>query len=469
MVTHLERPSLTRQLGGMSATALVVSSMIGTGIFSTTGFLAGDLGTPSLVLWSWVAGAVFALLGSLCYAELGMNLPESGGEYVYLSRAYGPIWGFMSGWVSFFAGFSAPVAVAALAFASYLGQVCAACADDKARILLRAGEWSFQFGKTQMIACCLVVLLTIVNVLGVRGSKGLQNVFTIAKIAILAAFIVLAFTVGHGSWQHFAQSTARTSSSPLPAQFAISLFYIYLSYSGWNAATYVAGEIRDPGRTLPRALMLGTGLVAALYLILNVLYIYAAPLTSLRGQVAVGALAASNLFGPGVATAFSALMALSLVASVNAQVMTGPRVYFAMAQNGAFFPSAAKIHPRWRTPWMAIVAQGICTLVMTTTSLPDLLQYIGFTLSFFTALGVASLFHFRRQAGWKKLRAVNVAWPLVPILFLLPEVWIIIFGLQLKPFISLAGAATIAAGALAYRFGARRISAPGDLAVTPPE
>jgi basic amino acid/polyamine antiporter, APA family len=429
--------------------------MIGTGIFTTTGFLAGDLGRPDIVLWSWVAGAFFAVLGALCYSELGVNLPNSGGEYVYLTRAYGPTWGFMSGWVSYFAGFSAPVAVAALAFADYLGHVCHACADEKPRVLLSAGEWTLRFGKAEMIACGLVGVLTILNLLGVKRAAGIQNLLTAAKILILAAFILLAFGIGQGSWQHFEMITARTSSSPMPAQFAISLFYIYLSYSGWNAATYVAEEIRQPARTLPLALAFGTGLVAALYVVLNVVYIYAAPLDALKGQVAVGALAATHLFGPGVARTFSALMALSLMASVNAQVLTGPRVYFAMAENGAFFASAKKIHPRWRTPWVAILAQGVCTVLMTLTPLPQLLQYIGFTLSIFTALGVASLFRFRRQPGWHKLKAVSFGWPLIPILFLIPEVWIIFWGVQLKPSISLAGAVTIATGALFYHVWTR--------------
>lgn len=451
-VASRPRPALLRQLGVTSAIALVISSMIGTGIFTTTGFLAGDLGSPSIVLWSWIVGAVCALFGALSYSELGMNLPSSGGEYVYLTRAYGPTWGFMSGWVSFFAGFSAPIAVAALAFADYLGHVCQACAEEKPHILLGSGNWTLAFGKQQMFACGLVILVTILNLVGVQRSARVQNVLTTLKVAMLVAFIALAFTAGHGNWQNFSEHAARTSSNPLPAQFAISLFYIYLSYSGWNAATYVAEELRQPARTLPIALAVGTTLVAALYLVLNVVFIYAAPLETLKGEVAVGALAASRLFGSNIGGVFAALMALSLMATVNAQVITGPRVYYAMAKNGAFLSSAAKVHPKWHTPWVAIVAQGVCTILMTMTPFPQLMQYIGFTLSFFTAMGVASLFYFRRQPGWKKLKMVSFAWPLVPVLFLIPEAWMVFYGLQMKPFISLAAILTMATGALAYRF-----------------
>jgi APA family basic amino acid/polyamine antiporter len=438
-----------------TATALVVSSMIGVGIFGTTGFLAGDLGSPSLVLWIWLAGAACAFLGAMCYSELGINLPSSGGEYVYLTRAYGPTWGFMTGWVSFFAGFSAPIAGAALAFSHYLGHVCSACSDDKPRVLFGSGDYSVLFGKEQLIACALVVLFTILNLVGVQRISRIQNVLTAAKIVILLSFIALAFTAGNGNWQNFSMTTARTSTAPLAQQFGISLFFIYLSYSGWNAATYVAEELKHPAKTLPIALAFGTALVAALYIVLNVVFIYAMPLGTMKGEVAVGALAASKLFGPEVATAFAALMALSLMSSVNAQILTGPRVYYAMAKNGAFLGAAAKVHPQWHTPYVAIIAQGICTMVMTLTPFRDLVSYIGFTLGIFTAMGVASLFYFRKQPGWQKLPVVSFMFPLVPILFLIPEVWIVIVGVWLRPYVSLAAVVTMVTGALVYHFRTR--------------
>jgi APA family basic amino acid/polyamine antiporter len=448
------KPALLRQLGVTSAMALVISSMIGVGIFGTTGFLAGDLGSPSLVLWIWLAGAVCALLGAMCYSELGINLPSSGGEYVYLTRAYGPTWGFMTGWVSFFAGFSAPIAGAALAFSHYLGHVCAACADEHPHVF-GSGNFSLQFGREQLIACVLVAVFTILNLVGVQRVARIQNVLTGAKIAILVAFIALAFTAGNGNWQNFSMTTPRTSTAPLFEQFGISLFFIYLSYSGWNAATYVAEELKQPAKTLPRALALGTALVAALYLVLNVVFIYAMPLGTMKGEVAVGALAASKLFGPNVATLFGALMALSLMASVNAQIITGPRVYYAMAKNGAFLSAAAKVHPQWHTPWIAIIAQGVCTMLMTLTPFQELVSYIGFTLGIFTSMGVASLFYFRKQPGWQKLPVVSFAFPLIPILFIIPEVWIVVVGVWLKPAISFAAMATMVTGALVYHFRMR--------------
>jgi basic amino acid/polyamine antiporter, APA family len=460
------KPSLLRQLGVFSATALVVSNMIGVGIFTSTGFLAGQLGSPKLVLWIWVVGAVCALCGALCYSELGINMPSSGGEYVYLTRAFGPTWGFMTGWVSFFAGFSAPIASVALAFSDYLGNFFPALHQENSRVLVGSGEWTLSFGGAQAVACLLVLVFTVINIFGVLRVARLQNVLTGAKVLVLIAFIVLGFSAGKGSWEHFSMNATRNVSTSIPAQFAISLFWIYVAYSGWNAATYVAEELRHPSRTLPLALMVGTVLVAALYVVLNVVFIYAAPLEDLKGELAVGALAASRLFGPQTAGIFSALMALSLMGTVNAMVTIGPRVYYAMAKNGAFLASAAKVHPRWHTPVAAIVAQGICTMLMTLTPFPQLVVYIGFTLNFFAVMSVASLLIFRRRPGWQKLRVVSFAYPLIPVVFLVVGLWMTIQGIQLKPMVSLATVVTIVTGALVYHIRLRARERSGSTVET---
>ena len=201
--------------------------------------------------------------------------------------------------------------------------------------------------------------------------------------------------------------TTRTSTTALPAQFVISLLWVMVAYSGWNAATYVAEELQQPERTLPAALAVGTALVTALFLGLNLIFIYSTPLEQMKGVVAVGSLAASNLFGPQVAGIFAALMAISIMSTVNAEVTIGPRVYYAMAKNKAFFKAAATVHPRWHTPVVAILCQGVCAMLMTLTPFPQLVIYIGFSLTFFTVLSVASLFVFRRRPGWQRLRAVS--------------------------------------------------------------
>jgi APA family basic amino acid/polyamine antiporter len=455
------KPALLRQLGVVSATALVVSNMVGTGIFTTSGFLAGQLGSPNLVLWIWVVGAACALIGAICYSELSINFPSSGGEYVYLTHALGPTWGFMTGWVSFFAGFSAPIAAAALAFSAYLGHFFPFAGHKSMHVIAGSGDWTFEIGGAQLVACALVLVFTVLNVFGVRRVAGIQNVLTGSKVTILAAFVGLGLWRGHGNWEHFSTPAARTVSTPLAEQFAISLFWIYVAYSGWNAATYVAEELRRPVSTLPAALIIGTALVAMLYVALNVVFIYAAPLEDLKGEMAVGALAASRLFGPQAAGIFSALMALSLMSTVNAMVTIGPRVYYAMAKNGAFPAVAAKVDPRWHTPVAAILAQGVCAMLMTITPFPQLVVYIGFTLNIFAVMSVASLLYFRRRPGWQKLRIVSLGYPLFPVLFVLVGVWMIFQGVQLKPLISLATVVTLTTGALVYHFRLQSHTPPG--------
>jgi APA family basic amino acid/polyamine antiporter len=312
---------------------------------------------------------------------------------------------------------------------------------------------SLHLGPAQAVACGLIALLTILNCLGVGLTAKVQNSLTVTKICVIVAFVVLGLAFGSGSWSHFSQHAVRTSTASLPAQFAISLLWVMFGYSGWNAATYVAEEVHRPERTLPAALAVGTALVAVLYLGLNVVYIYSTPLEHLKNVEKVGALAASNLFGPGVAGAFAALMALSIIATVNAELTIGPRVYYAMAKNRAFFPAAAKVHPRYHTPVIAILSQGLCAMVMTLTSFINLLTYIGMSLTIFTVLSVASLMVFRRRRpGWQCLRAIDFAYPLLPVSYILVGTAMVIFGFKLRPVESIAAFATVGAGALVYHF-----------------
>ena len=448
--------SLLRQLGIVSATALVVSNMIGGGILTTTGYLAGDLGSAKMVLLIWAVGAICALAGAFCYSELGVNFPSSGGEYVYLTQAFGPTWGFMTGWVSFFAGFSAPIAAAALAFSDYAGHFYPALKLENLHHIAGSGAWEFKLGAAQIVACVVIALFTILNCLGVRRAAGVQNVLTSLKVLVIVVFLAAGFAFGSGSWDNFSHAAARTSSSPMYSQFFVSLLFIYFAYSGWNAATYVAEELKQPARTLPISLAFGATLVAALYILLNVIYIYAVPLESMKGVVAIGALAATHLFGPAVAGFFSAAMMLSLLATVNAMTTIGPRVYYAMAKNGAFFAAAAKVDPRWHTPVIAIVCQAICTMLMTMSPFVDLLMYIGLLLNFFAVLTVLSLLKFRRRAGWQRLGVVSFLYPLIPVFFLAVGIWMTILAARLKPGISGIAALTVAAGAIVYHFRIRR-------------
>ena len=462
-ITPVPRPGLLRQIGFFSATALVISNMVGTGIFATTGVMAGDLGSARLILACWGVGALFALAGAVSYSELGINFPSSGGEYVYLTHAYGPEWGFMTGWVSFFAGFSAPIAAAALAFSDYLGYFFPALKQANATVVIGSGAFTLRLGAGQMTASALIAAFTALNCLGVGRTAKVQNVLTSTKLLVIAGFVILGFAAGTGDWRHFSEHAVRTSTVGLPTQFMISLLWVMVGYSGWNAATYVAEEVRRPERTLPAAIAAGSLIVAVLYLGLNMIFIYATPMENLKGVIAVGTLSASNLFGPRVAGVFSALMAISIVSTVNAMVTIGPRVYYAMAKNKAFFSGAAKVDPRWHTPVNAILSQGLCAIAMTVTPFPELVVYIGFSLTLFTVLSVASIFVYRRRrTGWQRLRALQFAWPLIPASYILVGTAMMVYGVIWQPRASLTALATVGAGALVYRYGVRapRIQPP---------
>jgi APA family basic amino acid/polyamine antiporter len=445
------RPGLLRQIGFVGATALVISNMVGTGIFATTGFMAGDLGSAKLILACWIVGAFFALAGALSYSELGINFPSSGGEYVYLTHAFGPEWGFMTGWVSFFAGFSAPIAAAALAFSDYLGHYFPALKQSSATLVIGSDAFSLRLGAGQLTASGLIAVFTILNCFGIGRISKLQTVLTSTKLVVVVGFVVLGFAVGTGDWNHFSTPAIRTSTTSLPTQFIVSLLWVMVGYSGWNAATYVAEEVRRPERTLPVAIAAGTLTVTALYAALNTVFIYATPLEQMKGVLAIGDLSADNLFGRGVGGTFALLMALSILSTVNAMVIVGPRVYYAMARNKAFFPAAAKVDERWHTPVNAILSQGLCAMLMTLTPFPQLVIYIGMSLTLFTVLSVASLFVFRKRAGWQRLRALNVAWPMIPASYILVGTCMMVYGVIWQPKASLTALATVAVGALVYR------------------
>jgi APA family basic amino acid/polyamine antiporter len=419
--------------------------------------MAGDLGSSTLILLAWITGAAFAFCGALVYSELAVNNPQSGGEYVYLTKAYGPSWGFMSGWVSFFAGFSAPIAAAALAWSDYLAHFFPALGQSNTLFTLGSGDWTVHVSSAQVAACALIGVFTLLNFLRIEVVARVQNGLTLIKILAIGGFILLGILAGKGDWSHFSMPAVRTSTAPLGSQFLVSLLWVMVGYSGWNAATYVAEEISEPERTLPKALAMGTLVVALLYLGLNITFIYATPLESMKGVLRVGALSASNLFGAGIASAFAALMALAIMSTVNAMVTAGPRVYYAMAKNRAFPAFAAEVNPRSNTPVKAVVAQSICAMLMTFTSFPQLVVFIGFTLTIFTALAVGSVFVFRRGGGWRPLAGVSFAYPLLPVAYCLLGLGTTIYGLMWQPKASIAALGVIGAGALVYHFtfGAR--------------
>lgn len=425
-----------RQLGLVSATAIVCANMIGTGIFVTTGFMAGDIGNVHAILFGWFLGGTLALCGAACYAELGAMWPRVGGEYVYLREAYHPWVGFLSGWVSLIAGFSAPIAAAALAFDQYLGAVVPGL-------------------EPKVAAYILIAALTLLHMVNVALGSAVQNVFTVMKVALIIVFVVAGLTFGDGDWGHFVGEAAADGGpgfdTVFTSMFAISLIFVMFTYSGWNAAAYIAGEIKDPGRTLPRSLLLGTAIVTALYLLLNVVYFYAAPphvLASAEGIV--GDVAARILFGDSAGKMLSTLIALALVSSVSAMVMAGPRVYAAMAEDGMFFKFFARRNTGG-APFFSVILQGLlaCVLV-STTKLGPLIRYIGFTLSVFAALTVAGVIVMRIRKPDMPRPYKTFGYPVTPILFVVLSCWMAGHTVYQKPLESFYGVLTVLSGMVLY-------------------
>ena len=441
---------LRRELTFTNGTAIVVANMIGAGIFGITGFLAGDLGKPYLVLGIWLAGAVVALAGCLCYAELAINLPRSGGEYIYVREAWGPAWGFLSGWISFFAGFAAPIAASALLFSEYLAHFYPALSLGET--LSAPSRW-IHTDIGHLVAVGVVALFAVANIVGVRFAAKIQNVLTGLKIGVLGTFLALAFLVGKGSVSHFSTAAIRTSHHGLAGQCAVSLIFVMFAYSGWNAATYVAEEMKSPERTLPASLVTGTLIVAAFYLALNAAFIYSMPLEAMKGVERIGVAAALALFGGKGGDFFSAVMSMGLLSTISAMVIVGPRVYYAMAQDGCFFRDAARVDPRRGTPVQAILWQALASTVMILTGkFESLLYYIGFALVMFAALAVAGMVRLRRRPAWKRLGAVNWGYPLLPTVFVGASVWMLCYTMALRPKESFLGLLTMAGGALVYRW-----------------
>ena len=432
---------LPRRLSALDGAALVVSNVVGVGIFTTPGIVAALAPNPVVMLALWVAGGVLALAGASAYAELAALRPHAGGEYVYLRDAFGPLFGFLTGWTSFVAGFSGAMAAGAVGFAVYLSAYFPHALGDQPWFAVHAGFTTVTVTPRILVAMALVMMLALLHARGLGPGRRLQNGLAWFAVAVLAVFIVAGFARGTGSLAHLSESAPLHWTTCL-----LALVPIMFTYSGWNAAAYLAEEVRDPRRTLPRALLAGTAAVVALYLLLNVLYLYALAPAGLAHVIHAGRAAAEALFGQRVADFFTPLVLVSLAASISAMTLAGPRVYFAMARDGLFLPVAARIHPRFRTPAAAILLQAAwtCLLILTGT-FEQLLIYTGFAVVLFSGAAVLSLFVLRRRTGERT--NVALGYPVLPALFVLASAAMLINAIAQRPGPSLTGAAIIAAGA----------------------
>jgi len=442
------KPGLQRQIGLWSATSLIVANMIGTGIFTTSGFIMQDLGSPGLLLAAWLVGGLFALTGAFCYAELGVRLPRAGGEYVFLRESLGPLWGFLSGWVSLVVGFSAPIAASAMAFAAYAIPLWP---GDwfTARELTVGGMTFITISPQTMVALAVITGLTFIHARSLLPGIKLQNLLTGVKVMVILAFLVAGFAAWAGQ-AGFAFPPAVTGASFFSREFAVALVYVSFAYSGWNAAAYLGGEIRDPERNLPRSLLAGTLLVMALYLLLNLLFLLVLTPRQMSGVVAVGALAAEALLGSAGGRVFGAAVAFFLLSNAGAMILAGPRVYYAMACDGVFFRSMARVDPRGHTPRAAVILQaGIAAILVLTVSFSWLLIYIGLTLSLFAMLTVLGLMVLRRRDPAPALYRTP-GYPFTALFFAAGNLWIIFHSLVARPMVGAAALLTLVLGGLFY-------------------
>jgi APA family basic amino acid/polyamine antiporter len=373
---------LARQLKLFPATNIVVADMIGAGIFTTSGLLLMELGSPLLMLALWFGGGVLALSGALCYGALGAAMPRAGGEYAYLSQQFHPLPGFLTGWVSLFAGFSAPLAASSLGFSEYLASAFPVLGLGPNAVLLK-----------KAIAVGVIVALASVHLRGLVLGSRVQNYLTVGKVVLIVAFIAAAFLLGQGDTDHFHTRTAIDAPAASWRAVGLSFIWVMFAYSGWNAAGYIGSEINEPRRNLPLSLILGTGIVMVLYLSLNAVFVYAVSPAEMEGVIAVGGLAASRLFGPAAERLISLMVAFALLSAISALIIIGPRVYYAMAKDGYFFKGIADVHPMTRVPSKAIILQGLIAAVMVLSGTFDqILTYMGFCLGIFPILAVLGVF-----------------------------------------------------------------------------
>ncbi|MBH0206324.1 MAG: amino acid permease [Nitrospira sp.] len=435
--TGQDPSALPRRIGWFTAACVLVSNVVGTGIFTTTGFMARDLGNPGLILSVWLVGGLIALAGALSYSELGTALPVAGGEYVYLRRAYGPFIGFLSGWTSFAVGFSAAIAAGAMSFAAYVNQLLPL---DSERGLL-----------STVIALALLWSITAIHLAGMGAGGFLQRTLTVLNVGAILSLIAAGMMRGQGDWGHLSFSDAQTF--PSIGLSIVSLIFALYAYSGWNAAVYLAGEVTEPARTIPRALISGTVFVTFLYLALNIFYFYALPVTDLAQPplVPVASKVAVALLGADAARFVTMILCLLIAGAMSAMVWAGPRVYYAMARDGVIPACFGKLSGTGDIPINAILLQSLwASGLILSGSFERLVIYSGTVLTIFSGLAVGAVLALRRKEPDLPRPYRTPLYPFVPVFFIVMSMVIIWNAVSERPLEAGLGIATVLAGTPLY-------------------
>jgi basic amino acid/polyamine antiporter, APA family len=436
--------TLARRLGAFDAAAIIISNVIGGGILFTPPQVAASVPRPWWFLATWLAGGALAFGGAMAYAELATVRPRAGGEYVYLDAAFGRLTAFLSGWTSFVAGFSGAIAASATVFAFYLSRFIPAASLHPS-----------------IVAVTLIGAMAWVHIRGLGPGRVVGNVLASLKVTALVLFVALGFAIGHGSVVNF-QAGAGTLHA---TSWLLALVPVMFTYTGWNAATYVAEEIRDPSRNLPLALAIGTAVVIAIYALLNGLYLYVLPiggLAAVKGSVLD--VIADRLLGARAGDIMGVVSLISLAASISAMTIAGPRVYYAMARDRVFFGPAATLHPRYHTPAISIAAQALWSAVLVASGSADaLIRYTGFAVVLFSGVAVTALFVLRSRDPIAARPFTTWAYPVTPAIFAGAMFAIVANAIYRDPVPSGAGVLIIAAGIPVYALFALRVGSDQGL------
>jgi APA family basic amino acid/polyamine antiporter len=447
---------LERRLGPFDAAAIIVANVIGGGILFRSPAVAAAVPDATWFLLAWVAGGILAFMGAMAYAELAALRPKAGGEYVYLREAYGPLAGFLTGWTSFVAGFSGAIAASAVFLIVTLDRFVPGIANGDAllAIPIPLTPIAVTFSIHTLAASAVIILFALVHILGVGPGRVASNGLTTLKIAAFVLFIIFGLTAGTGSPSNLTQSAGAVTLTG----FIFAMIPVMFTYSGWNAASYMAEEIRDPGRNVPRSLIMGTVGVIAIYLLINVLYLFVIPIGELGAtQGSVLDVVADRLMGPRAGNVMAVVAIVSLAAGINAYTFAGPRVYFAMARDGLFFKSAARVHAKYKTPAASIIAQaGFSILLVLTGSLDSIANYVGFAITLFTGTAVAAVFVLRASAPDAPRPYRAWGYPVTPAIFVIASAAIVVNAFYSDFSRTAVGAAIILAGIPVYYFFKRR-------------
>ena len=459
-----EQPSLVRGLTLLDSVLLLVSGIIGSSIFLTAKDIAGPLHTPALFFLVWILGGVISLCACVAFAELGSMYPDSGGQYIYLREAYGDLVAFLYGWMLFAVANGGSIAALSVAAAAYMGNIIPAISQDHVVFSL-AG---MPFTRAHAVGLVLIAILTYVNVCGLRWGALLQNLSTWTKFLAMSAFVILGFTIGKGHWSNFTTPTPGgltmgLSPGQLISALGVGLIAVFWAYDGWVYITWVAGEVKNPRRNVPLAMVLGVLVVGAIYLAMNMTYVYALPLNEIAKHETIVHDAAAVLFSPGAAAWLSVMIAISCFSAAAACTLSGSRVYLAMAQDGVFFRRMAVIHPKWRTPAFSLIGQGVWAAVLTMSGRYDqLYTYVIFGMVLSYTLTVIGLFVLR----WKRPDVPRpyrcTGYPWLPAIYVVVGVAWTLNTIIERPTEAFWGAAIVLVGVPGYLYwkrGNRRISA----------